>query len=221
MIRGLIYLVLVLSVLLFAFPLRAEILAGKVIKIVDGDTLTLLTQEKHQVKIRLAEIDTPEKGQPYGKKAKQKLGKLVFGKKIQVNVQETDRYGRIVGRVYIGDLDVNAELVKQGLAWVYLKYAKDNSLFELEAKARKAYVGLWNMPEAQITPPWEWRKGQRKQSTYPPSPPQKGVFTQTCGSKRYCKQMINCQEARFYLTQCGLTRLDGDKDGVPCEKLCS
>ncbi|NOR70859.1 MAG: nuclease [Methylomarinum sp.] len=196
----------------------AETLTGKVVGIADGDTLTLLTDDKRQVKIRLAEIDTPEKRQPYGKKAKQKLSELVFSKQIRVSVKDVDRYGRTIGRVYVGDLDVNAELVKQGAAWVYRKYSHDKNLFDLEAKAKEQNIGLWNMPEAYIVPPWEWRKGKRKNL---PSSEQSKIFSKTCGSKRYCKQMVNCEEARFYLTQCGLTRLDGNKDGVPCEKLCN
>ena len=107
-------LVLVLLILFVSFPVIAETLTGKVIKIADGDTLTLLTDDKRQVKIRLAEIDTPEKGQPYGKKAKQKLSELVFSKQIRVSMKDVDRYGRIIGRVYVGDFDVNAELARDG-----------------------------------------------------------------------------------------------------------
>ena len=91
----------------------------------DGDTLTLLTAEKQQVKVRLGEIDTPESGQPYGARAKQALSDLAFGKMVRVVVQDTDRYGRKVGRVFVGATDVNAELVKQGAAWVYRQFAKD------------------------------------------------------------------------------------------------
>jgi len=90
---------------------------GKVVSIADGDTLTLLI-DNIQYRIRLAEIDTPEKRQPYGTKARQALSTLVFNKEIEVDVQTTDRYGRSVARVYVGDVDVCAELVRQGVAWV-------------------------------------------------------------------------------------------------------
>jgi len=76
-----------------------------------------------------------------------------------VVVQDTDKYGRTVGRVYVGSLDVNAELVKQGAAWVYRQYLKDQSLLALEEQARAAKIGLWGLPEAQRMPPWEWRHG--------------------------------------------------------------
>lgn len=136
----------------------AENLSGKVVKIADGDTLTLLVAGNRQVKIRLAEIDTPESHQPYGQKAKQALAGLVFSKTITADVQTTDRYGRSVARVYAGTLDVNAELVRSGAAWVYRKYAKDPSLYELEEQAREKKRGLWALPESQRMPPWEWRK---------------------------------------------------------------
>ena len=124
----------------------------------DGDTLTLLDDSKTQVKIRLAEIDAPESRQPYGSRAKQELSGLAFGRSAAVQVQDMDRYGRTVGRVTIDDVDVNAEMVRRGAAWVYRKYAKDQSLFTIEEQARDAKAGLWSLPEADQIPPWEWRK---------------------------------------------------------------
>jgi len=205
---------LICSILLvcLALPATADTITGKVVAISDGDTLTML-KDKTQYKIRLSEIDTPEKGQPYGKKAKQILSALVFGETISVKVETTDRYGRTVGRIYLGDLDVNAEMVKNGHAWVYKKYAKDKNLYQLEALAKENEVGLWSLPETQKIPPWEWRRGKRETSV-------KEVANFECGTKRYCKQMVNCNEAMFYLKKCGLSRLDGDKDGIPCESLC-
>ncbi len=113
-------------------------LTGKVVNVHDGDTLTLLSVNKQQVKVRLGEIDTPELAQPFGTKAKQELSDLVFGREVRVVVLETDRYGRTVGRVYVGSTDVNAELVKQGAAWVYRQYLRDQSLLPLEAQAKAA-----------------------------------------------------------------------------------
>jgi micrococcal nuclease len=83
----------------------------------------LLTPEKRQIKVRLVEIDAPEKSQAYGQRSKQSLSDLVFGKQVRVEQQDRDRYGRVVGRVYAGGLDVNAEQVKRGMAWVYRKSA--------------------------------------------------------------------------------------------------
>lgn len=136
----------------------AENLSGKVVKIADGDTLTLLVAGNRPVKIRLSEIDTPESRQPYGQKAKQALAGLVFSKTITADVQTIDRYGRSVARVYVGALDVNAELLRSGAAWVYRKYAKDPNLYKLEDQAREKRMGLWALPESQRMPPWEWRK---------------------------------------------------------------
>lgn len=210
--------------LLIAPVAFAEQLTGKVVGISDGDTLTLLTESKQQVKIRLAEIDTPESGQPYGSRARQALSDLAFGKQARVAVTDQDRYGRTVGRVYVGEMDVNAELVRQGAAWVYRQYAHDKALFTLEEEARRTQRGLWALPEAQRVPPWEWRRAGKQ----PSQSPSNGTATRqpkssagfTCGSKRYCREMTSCAEARFYLEQCGLSRLDGDHDGVPCESLC-
>jgi endonuclease YncB( thermonuclease family) len=140
-----------------ALPAMGIELRGKVVAVSDGDTLTLLVDHR-QLKIRLAEIDTPERGQPYGSKAKEALSQMVFGKRAQVVATGRDRYGRIVGRVYVGDVDVNAELVQRGAAWVYRQYAKDQGLFALEAEARSAKRGLWGLPEAERAPPWEWRR---------------------------------------------------------------
>tara|TARA_R110002049_G_scaffold298517_3_gene488295 strand:- start:374 stop:664 length:291 start_codon:yes stop_codon:yes gene_type:complete len=90
-----------------------------VISIADGDTLTILTNPNKQVKIRLAGIDTPEKAQPFGNKAKQALAKLTFQQQVLIEVETTDKYGRTVGKVIVNGTDVNAELVRQGMAWVY------------------------------------------------------------------------------------------------------
>ena len=205
----------------FAFPCGAQTYYGKVVGVTDGDTLTLLTPEKQQIKVRLAEIDTPERGQPWGTKAKQALSDLAFGKEARIEYRDTDRYGRIVGRVYVGDIDVNAELVREGHAWVYRQYVTDRSLFALEEQAKANGRGLWRLPEAE-TPPWDWRRGVRNTKVGKTQPrlatDETNAFT--CGSKTYCREMRSCDEAMFYLTQCGLTRLDGDSDGVPCEKIC-
>ena len=114
-----------LLLLLITFPAPAEtVYEGKVIKIADGDTLTLLVGSR-QLKIRLSDIDTPEKKQPFGTRAKQALSELAFGKLARVVEVTVDRYGRIVGRVYVDGTDVNRELVAQGFAWVYRKYSND------------------------------------------------------------------------------------------------
>lgn len=145
--------------LLFTLSAQAETLGGHVVKIADGDTLTLLTSSNEQVKIRLAGIDTPERKQPFGNRAKQALSKLAFQKQALVEIETKDRYGRTVGIVFVNGQNVNAELVKQGMAWVYRKYNKDKALYELESRAKKERLGLWL--EENPVPPWEWRRGKR------------------------------------------------------------
>ncbi len=131
---------------------------GKVVHITDGDTLKILVDGR-MLKIRLAEIDTPERKQPFGTKAKQALARMAFNKQARVVEVTKDRYKRIVGRVYVGNLDVNAELVRLGYAWVYRRYAKDQDLYRLEKEAQGARRGLWASDHP--IPPWKWRKGKR------------------------------------------------------------
>lgn len=197
----------------------------KVVGVSDGDTLTCLTGDKRQVKTRLAEIDAPEKDQPYGQKAKQALSDLAFGKQARLDVHETDRYGRSVARVYVGSTDVNAELVKQGAVWVYRQYNRDKSLIPLEDQAKAAKRGLWALPDDQRIPPWDWRKAGRNQATSEPkkpalSQPASNASAFSCSVRKTCGQMASCAEARYHLTECGNGRLDRDGDGVPCESIC-
>lgn len=136
-------------------------LTGRVVGISDGDTLTLLTPDRRQTKVRLAEIDTPERRQPYGSRAREALADLAFRRQVRVVVAETDRYGRSVGKVYAGGREVNAEMVRRGAAWVYERYNRDPRLPALQAEARAARRGLWALPEAERLPPWEWRRRAR------------------------------------------------------------
>lgn len=215
------------SVLLLAMATTAYAadVTCKVVAISDGDTFTCLTDARQQIKIRMAEIDAPEKDQPYGQKAKNSLSDLAFGKLARLDVQETDRYGRSVARVYVGSTDVNTELVKQGAVWVYRQYNRDKSLIPLEDQAKATKRGLWALPEDQRIPPWDWRKARRNQATgepkKPTSPPQtSNASAFSCSVRKTCGQMTSCAEARYHLTECGNTRLDRDGDGVPCESLC-
>jgi len=130
---------------------------GKVISIADGDTLRILYRGG-QLKIHLAEIDTPERKQPWGTRAKQALSDKVFGEVVDVVKVDRDRYGRIVGRIYLDGRDINREMVAEGHAWVYRKYMRDKTLLIDEAAARDAGLGLWSLPEAQRVPPWKWRR---------------------------------------------------------------
>jgi endonuclease YncB( thermonuclease family) len=219
---------LFLAILLFlqarALVGAAEILEGRVVGVHDGDTVTLLMAGNRQVKVRLAQIDAPESDQAFGQRSKQSLSDLVFNKTIRVEKETIDKYGRTVGTLLVDGIDANREQIKRGMAWAYRKYLRDPSLLQVEEEARRAKVGLWSEPNPM--PPWEYRHGGKNGSsanlTLPkakPEPAEQPVGS-SCGSKRYCKEMASCEEARFYLTQCGLSRLDGDGDGIPCESLC-
>jgi len=142
--------------------LSADTLTGKVVRVVDGDTLYVLDADKTQHKIRLAGIDAPEQGQPFGTKAKEALLDLVAGKVVDVDWQKRDRYKRIVGKVIHDGRDVNLAMVRSGLAWWYRKYADEQSradrqIYEAaEDRARAERQGLWADPAP--VPPWEWRR---------------------------------------------------------------
>ncbi len=210
----------------------AATLQGRVVGVHDGDTVTVLDASRHQVKVRLAEIDAPETNQPYGNRARQALADLVFGRDVRVDTQAQDRYGRTVGRIYSNNVDVNAALVAQGAAWVYRQYAHDPALLRLEAQAQAAHRGLWALPASQRIPPWEWRRtererrmrqhgdGQASTRTTPALPSSANMSHYSCSTRKSCSQMSNCAEARYYLNQCGQTQLDGNHDGIPCNSLC-
>lgn len=138
---------------------HAASITGKVIGMSDGDTITILTDAKESVKVRLHGIDAPESKQAFGARAKQELSDLVFDRVVIVEVKEKDRYGRSVGRVTVGALAVNAEMVRRGFAWWYREYAKkDLELSTAEAKARNERRGLW-ADKAPVAP-WEFRKNE-------------------------------------------------------------
>ena len=150
---------LFLSLLLFAAPgAWADELTGQVVSITDGDTLRVLVDQR-EVVIRLDQIDAPEKRQPFGQQSRQSLADLTFQKSARVVTHGQDRYGRTIGTIFIDDQDVNAEQVRRGMAWVYLRYARDPALSVLEQDARQAHRGLWVDPSP--LPPWDWRKQQR------------------------------------------------------------
>ena len=207
---------LCLLLIVASSPVWAVEFSGTVIGIHDGDTITVLTPDRRQVRVRLAEVDAPESDQPYGERAKEVLTALIFGDRVNVVIQAQDDYERIVGRVYMGSMDVSAELVKRGAAWVYRPYVRDQTLFTLEAEARASKRGLWILPRDQRIPPWEWRH----QSTATATAPTATAVERTCAAKRSCRDMTSCEEAMFYLKHCGFRHLDRDGDGVPCEALC-
>lgn len=144
------------SALFFVLP---NAYAYKVIGIADGDTLTLLVNNS-PLKIRLANIDAPEKSQPFGKNSKESLAEMCWGKDAQYEAFSIDRYSRTVALVTCNNIGVNLEQVRRGMAWVYKKYNKDPFYVFVQAEAEKRERGLWQ--EADAIPPWEWRKNRIK-----------------------------------------------------------
>lgn len=146
------------TLLALAATAQAADFTGKVVGVHDGDTLTVLNAGQGE-RIRLVEIDAPELRQDFGQASKQSLSGLCFGREALVQDQGRDRYGRTLGRITCAGLDANAEQVKRGLAWFYVKYGHDDAIRAAEATARAAGIGLWSRPDA--IPPWEYRHGGR------------------------------------------------------------
>lgn len=136
-----------LAILFLSIPIssQADTFTGKVMGVADGDTISVM-RKRRAMKVRLHGIDYPEKGQPFGKRANRFTSEWAFRKEVKVQVQTTDRYGRIVGEAILPDgLNLSQELVGAGLAWWHPKYApNDRTLKVLEAGAKAAKKGLWN-----------------------------------------------------------------------------
>ena len=132
--------------------------SGKVIGVLDGDTIDVLVDRQPR-RVRLAEIDAPEKKQAFGTRAREALSGFVFGQLVRVRESGTDRYGRTIGTVVVDGQSVNRAMVSAGMAWAYRRYLVDRSLLELEAQARQSRRGLW--ADAAPVAPWEWREAQR------------------------------------------------------------
>lgn len=143
---------------MLALPALALAWQGKVVRIVDGDTVEVL-RGKEKVKVRVYGVDTPERRQPFGKRATQATASLVGNKRVEVEVMDVDRYGRTVARLHGPHGELSEELVRAGMAWVYTKYCKVQACArwaQVEAEARAVGIGLWSDPSA--VPPWEWRR---------------------------------------------------------------
>ncbi|MBR7747427.1 thermonuclease family protein [Undibacterium sp. BYS107W] len=132
--------------------------AHKVVGISDGDTMTLLVEGK-PLKIRLANIDAPERKQAFGQKSKESLSDICWGTDATYEAQTVDRYGRTVAVVFCNDVEANTEQVRRGMAWVYPKYNKDSMLPAIEADARDKKIGLWS--DREPVAPWEFRRQLR------------------------------------------------------------
>lgn len=133
---------------------------GQVIEVFDGDSFVAETTSGDEIEVRLHGIDAPERDQPYAESARTALSDLIGDERIRIETVDVDRFGRPVARVFrLADgLEVNAEMVKQGHAWVYRQYTREKKLYQLESAAREQQRGLWALPEEDILPPWQWRR---------------------------------------------------------------
>ena len=176
--------------LLFLCSVTVSAFEGKVISIADGDTLTVLTATKQQIKVRLAGIDTPEKSQAFGMKAKQALSQKVFGKTVEVKSSGKDRYGRTIGNIHLGKRWINLEIVEEGWAWHYKAYSKDRQLAQAEVNARRAMRGLW--VDSNPVPPWEFRRGGNERSSKSPKTPDKAITGYWLNESSGVRHNSNC-----------------------------
>lgn len=150
----------IFSVFLIVFTslnlLSAEI-KGLVVGVSDGDTITVLDDmDKGRFRIRLYGIDAPEKKQDFGQKAKQYLSSRLFRKAVVIRYKEIDRYGRIVGKVYLDNEEINVDMLKNGYAWHYKNYDNSEEYSQAEINAKRKGIGLWSMKNP--IPPWTFRK---------------------------------------------------------------
>lgn len=144
----------ILTLVMLTLPAYAD----QVIGVTDGDTLTVL-HDQRPLKIRLANIDAPEKKQAFGERSKQSLSELCYGQDASYAILTLDRYGRTVALVTCAGVDVNRAQVERGMAWVYTRYNQDETLPRAEATAKEAQRGLWS--EKQPIPPWEFRRAAK------------------------------------------------------------
>jgi endonuclease YncB( thermonuclease family) len=147
---------LILGSVFFIPYLALADFTGEVVRVIDGDRIDVLHDGRPE-RIRLAGINAPKRGQPFGNEAKQVTSALAFHKGVTVQVRGRDSYGRILGQVVLPDGTIlNHELVRQGLAWQYRQSSQDGMLAAMEAAARQSKLGLWADPRP--IPPWEWRQ---------------------------------------------------------------
>lgn len=216
-----------IALCLSVVPAAAQTFSGEVVGVKDGDTIEVMRGGR-AVTVRLHGIDTPESGQPFGTRAKQFTSTQVFGERATVRVVDTDRYGRLVGVVTNEGTELNASLVRAGMAWWYERYAPDDrQLRRLQGQARSSDRGLWSRPGP--VPPWDWRDGERSAGSSNASgrspgsgSPSAGLRYDPDGRDRDCSDFSTQAAAQrfFRAAQPGDPhRLDGDGDGRACESL--
>ena len=151
-----------LLVVAAALNARAEIIEARVTHVADGDSLSVCI-DRREARVRLLYIDAPEYRQPFGKEARRSLAELCSNKVARLAWQERDRYGRILARVSCGEVEVNVEQVRRGMAWVSRLDHPEPAFYEAERAARGRGLGLWSGPDPM--PPWQWRRREKSEAT--------------------------------------------------------
>ena len=195
-----------------------------VASVIDGDTI-----EIHGTRIRLNGIDAPESGQRCqnargtawrcGQQAALALSDRIGRRQVNCQQTDTDRYGRVVADCFAGGENLNRWMVHDGWAVAYVRYSDDYS--HDEDLARAARRGIWS---AEFEMPWDWRQARRDAGSALPPPIQRLLLSArsySCDPRKTCKAINSCDEAVWYLQNCGWGgKLDRDGDGVPCESIC-
>lgn len=211
-------LILALALTYTATTASATTFEGKVVSISDGDTFTLLTDNRQQITVRVYGVDCPESNQPFGARAKQFTSRVIFGKRVTVKVEDVDRYGRAVGIVTTREGTVlNRELLANGMAWLYTKYCKLSTCRDwkkLEQKARRSKTGLWS--DSHTVAPWQFRQSQRE------AMPQQAYSTVYTGNTRSGK--FHAPRCKYYRSRRCTARFSSRQEALnagytPCH-LC-
>jgi micrococcal nuclease len=215
-------------------PLGAATLPGKVIKVFDGDSLLFQpAMGGKPVEVRLKDIDAPEICQPGGTEARDYLQEAVLEKVAKLETGAPDTYGRVLAVLMVDDMNVNQRLVAEGHAWSIRTKWNQGPFVAQEKMATALKRGLHGNPGA--IQPSEWRRSKgpcageaaSAPTTAPASKPVRGSASPTavpvatsyrCDGRTYCSQMTSCAEARWFLANCPGVKMDGNRDGEPCEQ---
>jgi len=203
---------------------------GQVSRVTDGDSLWLTLDSSGQpLQLRLLGIDAPEICQPWGGQAKHALAELVLGKQVTVHTQGQDTYGRTLATVFVDTVNINKTLVQEGHAWS-TRYKFDRGPFVADERMAKALSRGFNRDGGAVMPK-EFRRSHGACVAAEPAKPAAGMTPNVplasvstsnrgfrCDGRTYCSQMHSCAEATYFLRHCPGVKMDGNNDGVPCEK---
>ncbi len=208
-------------------PPQPVLLTGTVSRVVDGDTLWLKTEaDSAPVVVRLEGIDAPESCQVGGKEATEALNSLALGRSVSVRVVARDEFGRAVGKVLDGDKDIGDRMVRDGQAWSS-RYKYDRGPYIAEERMASALKRGLHATVGALQPrdfrkqhgPCEGSAPKPPATSFTPAPATMvAAGSYRCDGRRHCSQMHSCSEATWFLEHCPGVKMDGDRDGVPCEQ---